>query len=53
MDCVGVGEKLVKERLEKQLRSLEQKRFGKRESHIHVIMVGYGYRGVELATTIA
>lgn len=40
-------------RLEKQLRSLERKRFGKRESPIQVIVVGSGYCGVELAATIA
>lgn len=40
-------------RLEKQLRALERKKFGNRESPIHVIVVGSGYCGVELAATIA
>lgn len=40
-------------RLEKQLRALERKKFGKNQSPIHVTVVGSGYCGVELAATIA
>lgn len=39
--------------MDKHLRNLERKKFGKGQPPIRVIVVGSGYCGVELAATVA